>query len=65
MSNIVLDRFKKVILGQGQAVDLGIDAPSRTDGITITVIGLPDVGQVETSDGTPLNGGQELTLAEL
>lgn len=44
------------------AVPTDIDA---NDVLTITVTGLPDLGQVTLADGTALQNGQSLTLTEL
>ena len=46
---------------------LGLTAPTDADGnaLTITVTGLPAVGNVTLADGTPVTNGQVLTAAQL
>ena len=52
----------------GAAVALGLTAPTDVDAtnvLTITVTGLPAVGQVQLADGTPVANGATLTAAQL
>ncbi|MGF1515744.1 MAG: Ig-like domain-containing protein, partial [Elainellaceae cyanobacterium] len=46
---------------------LGLAAPTDADGdaLTITVTGLPTLGEVTLADGTPVTNGQTLTPVEL
>ncbi len=53
---------------EGAAVALGLALPSDIDNasvLTITVTGLPTIGQVQLADGTPVVNGALLTAAEL
>nr|ALV86596.1 secretion target domain protein [uncultured bacterium 27] len=53
---------------QGTAVALGLTAPSDVDAgalLTITVTGLPTIGQVQLADGTPVANGATLNAAQL
>ena len=50
-----------------QDTGLGLTAPTDADGdtLTITVTGLPTLGQVTKADGTAVNNGDSLTSEEL
>ncbi|MDP1690556.1 MAG: Ig-like domain-containing protein, partial [Burkholderiaceae bacterium] len=53
---------------QGAAVALGLAAPSDIDSgavLTITVSGLPSIGQIQFADGTPVLNGATLSAAQL
>jgi large repetitive protein len=52
---------------QGAPVALGLAPPTDVDGdtLTITVTGLPTIGQVQLADGTPVANGATLTPAQL
>nr|ALV86468.1 adhesin [uncultured bacterium 19] len=53
---------------EGAAVALGLVVPSDVDAgavLTITVTGLPTIGQVQLANGTPVIGGSTLSAAEL
>ncbi|NWL80572.1 hypothetical protein DM872_27345, partial [Pseudomonas taiwanensis] len=47
--------------------DLGLQAPTDIDGdsLTITITGLPTLGNVTLADGSPVSNGQVLTSAQL
>lgn len=67
VSNILLDRLKKVVVGPGGSADLGIDAPVNASDapFTIRVTGLPDAGRVVTAEGIELALNQILSTAQL
>ncbi|WP_265588301.1 Ig-like domain-containing protein [Chitinilyticum piscinae] len=52
---------------EGMPISLGIAAPTDADGdaMTITVTGLPTLGQVLLADGTAVTNGMTLTVAQL
>jgi VCBS repeat-containing protein len=53
---------------EGSAVGLGLTAPTDIDNgsvLTITVTGLPTIGQVQLADGTPVANGATLSAAQL
>ena len=53
---------------EGAAVALGLAVPADVDTgavLTITVTGLPAIGQVQLADGTPVTNGAALTAAQL
>jgi len=66
-ASVVTDTSVKVD-EQSTGTALNIAAPTDIDAndvLTITVTGLPDLGQVTLADGTAVQNGQSLTLAEL
>ncbi|HET9977618.1 MAG TPA: Ig-like domain-containing protein, partial [Burkholderiaceae bacterium] len=53
---------------EGTAIALGLSAPTDLDNgalLTITVTGLPAIGQVQLADGTPVANGSTLTSTQL
>ncbi|MEE1895302.1 tandem-95 repeat protein [Pseudomonas otitidis] len=63
----VVDSKPLTVAEESVGTPLGLKAPTDVDGdaLTITVTGLPVVGQVTLADGTLVSNGQTLTSAQL
>ncbi|WP_165672167.1 retention module-containing protein [Metapseudomonas otitidis] len=63
----VVDSKPLTVAEESVGTPLGLKAPTDVDGdaLTITVTGLPVVGQVTLADGTLLSNGQTLTSTQL
>jgi VCBS repeat-containing protein len=64
----VVTNTSVTVAEESTGTPLQIKAPTdidTSDALTITVTGLPDVGRITLSDGTAVQNGQTLTLAQL
>ncbi len=63
----VVDSTSLTVAEESVGTNLGLQAPTDVDGnpLTITVTGLPTLGNVTLADGTAVSNGQTLTSAQL